>query len=83
TNQALSPHEMLHPHTYRAMYPPFYYKVKGQWIVTPWGVWSRDRWELQGTEVKVQYRDHIHPLSFFHPPVINTLKGMGDFGWWN
>src|SRR5262245_24404815 len=24
TNQAFAPHEMLYPHTYRAMYPPFF-----------------------------------------------------------
>lgn len=28
TNSALYPHEMLYPHRYRALYPPFYYKVK-------------------------------------------------------
>jgi len=55
TNQAFAPHEMLYPHTYKALYPPFYYKVRGGWILTPWGVESHSRWELQGTEVKVEY----------------------------
>jgi hypothetical protein len=56
TNQAFAPHEMLYPHTYRAIYPPFYHKVKGGWIVTPFGVRSHERWELQGTQVQVKYR---------------------------
>ncbi len=63
TNQAFAPHEMLHPHTYRALYPPFYYRVRGSWWVWPWGVESYDRWELQGTEVKVEYRSKS-PLFF-------------------
>jgi hypothetical protein len=70
TNQALYPHEMQYPHEYRAMYPPFYYKVRGGWMVTPWGVMSHDRWELQGTEVKVKYRSNYSFHSMFHPPVI-------------
>lgn len=64
TNQAFSPHEMLYPHTYKAMYGPYYYKVRGSWICTPWGVRSHDRWELQGTEVTVKYRSHDKPFSF-------------------
>ncbi len=58
TNQAFAPHEMLYPHTYKAIYPPFYHKVKGGWIVTPFGVRSHERWELQGTQVQVKYRSH-------------------------
>ncbi|GAB4148675.1 MAG: hypothetical protein Tsb009_22600 [Planctomycetaceae bacterium] len=68
TNQAFAPHEMLHPHTYRALYPPFYYKVRGSWFVWPWGVESYDRWELQGTEVKIEYRSQIPLLSRFTRP---------------
>lgn len=70
TNQALAPHEMLHPHEYEAMYPPFYYKVRGSWFVWPWGVSSYDRWELQGTEVEVEYKSHISPFAGFVPPVL-------------
>lgn len=70
TNQALAPHEMLYPHTYRAMYPPYYYKVHGGWVVTPWGVWSHDTWELQGTEVEVKYRGDWGFLSGFVPPAV-------------
>lgn len=68
TNQALYPQEMLYAHKYRAMYPPYYYKVRGHWMVTPWGVWSNDHWELQGTEVKVNYRSNYSPFSMFTPP---------------
>lgn len=69
TNQALSPHEMLYPHKYRAMYPPFYYKVTGGWVVTPTGVKQQERWKLEGTEVKVNYNAHRNPLSrVFFPP---------------
>lgn len=68
TNQALAPHEMLYPHTYRAMYGPYYWKVHGKWFLTPFGVRSHDHWQLQGTEVTVKYRSH-HPLfSGFIPP---------------
>jgi len=58
TNQAFHPQEMLYPHDYTAMYPPFYYRSKGNWILTPWGVRTDERWELQGTKVKVKYRSH-------------------------
>jgi hypothetical protein len=69
TNQALAPHEMLYPHKYRAMYPPFYYKVTGGWVVTPKGVKQHEKWKLEGTEVKVNYNAHRNPLSriFFAP----------------
>ncbi|MBX3437688.1 MAG: hypothetical protein KF861_09370 [Planctomycetaceae bacterium] len=69
TNQALAPHEMLYPHSYHAMYPPFYYRVKGHWMVTPFGVRQHENWKLEGTHVKVKYRDHYRPFSQFHPPV--------------
>lgn len=67
TNQAFAPHEMLYPHDYRAMYAPFYYVVKGQWVVTPWGVRNHERWELQGTQVDVKYRPRAPLFSGFHP----------------
>lgn len=69
TNQALAPHEMLYRHKYHAMYPPFYYKVNGRWLVTRNGLLTRERWKLQGTEVKVKYHSHISPLALFAPPV--------------
>ena len=69
TNQALAPHEMLYPHAYHAMYPPFYYRVRGFWFLTPFGVRQHEQWKLEGTHVKVKYRDHYRPFSQFNPPV--------------
>ena len=69
TNQALSPHEMLYPHAYHAMYPPFYYRVTGHWFMTPFGMRQHENWKLEGTHVKVKYRSHFRPFSGFHPPV--------------
>lgn len=74
TNQAFAPQEMLYPHTYRAMYPPFYHRVKGGWLVTPFGVRSHERWQLQGTMVQVKYRSSYPGLfsgSFWLPPATN------------
>jgi len=67
-NQAFHPHEMLYPHEYHAMYPPYYYKVNGGFMVTPFGVWSHEDWNLQGTRVDVRYKSHISPFTLFHPP---------------
>lgn len=70
TNQAFFPQEMLHPHEYHALYPPYYHKVSGRWIVTPWGVMSSEEWRLQGTEVEVEYKPYISWFSGFSPPVV-------------
>ncbi len=70
TNQAFAPHEMLYPHTYRAMYPPFYHKVNGGWIWTPFGFRQHENWKLQGTEVTVKYRSHYPVFGGYHPPRI-------------
>lgn len=67
-NQAFHPHEMLYQHRYQAMYPPYYYKVNGGWMVTPFGVWSKEDWHLQGTQVDVKYKSHISPFAHFAPP---------------
>ena len=78
TNQALAPHEMLYPHTYRAIYPPFYHRVKGGWILTPLGVRSHEKWELQGTKVQVNYRSTYPGLfsgSHWHPPATSYMHG--------
>ena len=69
-NQAFHPHEMLHAHRYRAVYPPYYYQVNGGWMVTPFGVWSREDWKLNGTTVDVNYKSHVSPFTLFHAPVI-------------
>ncbi len=68
TNQAFAPHEMLYPHEYHAMYGPFYYQVKGCWVMTPFGMRQHERWKLQGTEVKVKYHSNYKPFSGFIPP---------------
>lgn len=77
TNQAFAPHEMLYPHSYRAMYPPYYHRVKGGWILTPFGVRSHERWELQGTQVEVNYRSQYPSLlkGKWHPPATSYWKG--------
>ena len=69
TNQALAPHEMLYEHDYYAIYPPYYYKVRGGWFLTPRGVFSHDTLQLKGTEVRVKYRKKapwhakwVHPV---------------------
>lgn len=67
-NQAFHPHEMLYPHEYHAMYPPYYYKVNGGFMVSPFGVWSHENWKLQGTQVDVKYKSHISPFALFHAP---------------
>ncbi len=68
-NPALQPHEMLYAHQYKALYPPYYYEVNGDWVVTPFGVWSQENWKLKGTQVDVKYRSSISPFAFFMPPV--------------
>ncbi len=68
TNQAFAPHELLYPHRYHSMYGPFYYKVKGSWILTPFGVRQHEQWKLQGTEVRVKYHSHYRLFSGFSPP---------------
>ena len=67
-NQAFHPHEMLYAHEYKAMYPPYYYKVNGGWMVTPFGVWSHEDWKLQGTTVEVKYKSSISPFSLYKRP---------------
>lgn len=68
SSPALAPHEFLYPHTYRATYPPYYHRVKGAYIWTPFGMRSHEKWELQGTEVTVKYRSEYPVLRPFHPP---------------
>lgn len=74
TSPALAPHEMLYPHTYRAMYPPFYHRVKGKYFWTPFGTRSHEKWELQGTLVQVKYRS-AWPIIGPHKPVISEWGG--------
>ena len=66
TNQAFYPHEMMYKHRNKAMYPPFYYVVKGGWVVTPFGVRSNDVWTLTGTTVDVNYKTKHGIFSGFN-----------------
>lgn len=75
TNQALAPHEMLYPHTYRALYPPYYHRVKGGYMWTPFGMRTHEKWELQGTMVQVKYRSHQPFFHKLHAPTISTNGG--------
>lgn len=72
---ALAPHEMLYPHTYRAMYPPYYHRVTGRYFWTPFGMRTHEDWELQGTMVEVKYRGSHPKLKPFHAPRISTNGG--------
>jgi hypothetical protein len=78
TSPALAPHEMLYPHTYRSIHGPFYQRVKGGWIWTPFGIRSHERWELQGTQVEVKYRSQppLWTSGMWFPPV--TSRGGGN-----
>jgi hypothetical protein len=67
TNQAFDPHEMLYAHTYRALYPPYFYEVHGGWKVMPWGVTNVEHWKLRGTLVTVKYHSSIKLFSGFAP----------------
>jgi hypothetical protein len=72
TNQAFDPHEMLYPHTYRSLYPPYYYEVTGGWKVFPWGVAQSERWRLRGTYVSVKYHSSWGLFSGWCPPALPT-----------
>src|SRR5262249_24621228 len=69
TNPALAPHEMLHAHNHRALYPPFYYKTTRFWALSALGVYKHERRVLTGTEVCVKYKSCISPLTLFVPPL--------------
>jgi len=77
TNQAFAPHEMMHEHEYRGLYPPFYYRVRGNWLLTPFGMESHDRWELMGTEVKTKYSSRIPWKALFFPPMNANVFNLG------
>ncbi len=75
TNQALAPHEMLYPHTYRSMHGPFYHRVVGSYYWTPFGMRTHEKWELQGTMVQVKYRSQQPFLKRAFAPTISTNGG--------
>ena len=55
------------------MYPPFYYRVRGSWIWTPFGMESHDKWELVGTRVRVRYVSDKGLLQRLATPFIEPL----------
>lgn len=65
TNPALAPHEMLYPHCYRALYPPYYYKNTCGLACLPFV----PKPCLCGTEVTVQYKSHLGCFGRFYPPI--------------
>lgn len=81
TNSYMYPHEMLYHHHYKALYPPYYYKVKWrygvrmQMVTTDSGATVPMMYQtkvmhkvaLKGTEVDVRY-DHWSPFDLFMPP---------------
>ncbi len=69
TTPALSPHEMLYAHQYRAMYPPYFYKNTGRLACLPFF----PKPALKGTVVTVKYKTH-YGLSGFSPPACATKK---------
>ncbi len=82
TNPAFAPHEYLYAHDYNALYGPFYHRARGQWVITPWGVRTKEKWDLVGTEVKVKYRSKIPFWAGFAPP-FNTRNTLWDNEWGN
>ena len=64
TNQAFAPHEMLYPHSYRAFYPPYFYRSRGMTIFGK----THEVWELEGTEVQIEYRSSVPFFSRFRNP---------------
>lgn len=64
TNPAFAPHEMLYPHKYRALYPPYYYKNKCGLACLPFV----PKPPLRGTEVTVKYSS-CHGLFGWKPPI--------------
>ncbi|MEM9701961.1 MAG: hypothetical protein AAF907_05915 [Planctomycetota bacterium] len=82
TNPAFAPHEYLYAHDYNALYGPFYHRARGHWVITPWGVRTREKWDLVGTEVKVKYRSRIPFFTGFKTP-FNSRHTLFDNEWGN
>jgi hypothetical protein len=75
TSQALAPHEMLYPHTYRSLHGPYYHRVTGTYFWTPFGMRTHEKWELQGTMVKVKYRSSQPFLKRMAAPSTSYFGG--------
>lgn len=70
TNQAFAPYEMLYPHSYRALYPPYYYEVNGRWYSILGHMTNHEYWKLRGTSVQVDYCSRIPLMSRFRNPLL-------------
>ncbi|MFN0055147.1 MAG: hypothetical protein ACKV0T_23480 [Planctomycetales bacterium] len=64
TNPALAPHEMLYPHTYHALYGPYYYRNKCGLNCVPFF----PKPKLRGTEVTVKYKSCHGLFDCWYPP---------------
>ncbi|MFN5299080.1 MAG: hypothetical protein ACK5HA_12310 [Planctomycetaceae bacterium] len=84
SNQALAPHEMLYAHSYRAIYPPYYYKNLHGLSCLPFF----PKPALLGTEVRVKYHSHykfgaglpyLPTKNHYHNNQVHTWYGRS--GW--
>ncbi|OYW17680.1 MAG: hypothetical protein B7Z55_12055 [Planctomycetales bacterium 12-60-4] len=66
---------MLYPHTYRSLHGPFYHRVTGTYFWTPFGIRTHEKWELQGTMVKVKYRSSQPFLKTLNAPSTSMWGG--------
>ncbi len=73
TNQAFYPHEMLYPHCYRAIYPPYFYENKCGLGCLPFV----PKPCIQGTVVTVKYKSRL-PCGY-HPPFTPCLSKANLF----
>ncbi|MGQ0636994.1 MAG: hypothetical protein ACT4QC_20485 [Planctomycetaceae bacterium] len=71
TSPAFSPHEMLYAHTYRALYPPYYYRNKCGLACIPF----MPKCKLKGTEVTIKYKS----CCGWRPPISRVL--FSNRGW--
>jgi hypothetical protein len=75
TNPALAPHEMLYPHTYHALYPPYYYKNTCGLACIPFF----PKPKLKGTEVTVKYKGSHGLFSHFYPSNSKTTYSRSNW----
>ena len=85
TNPAFHPYEMTYAHSYRALYPPYYYKNCHGLSCLP----LVPKPHLVGTEVRVKYHSHYKLGSgfWFRQPKIHYHNNqVHDWyrgsGWW-
>jgi len=85
SNQALAPYEMTYAHSYKALYPPYYYKNCHGLSCLP----LVPKPHLVGTEVRVKYHSHYKLGSgfWFRQPKIHYHNNQSHdwykgSGWW-